>query len=44
MRERVEPLISLVAVADKQVVGHVLFSPVTVGNGLVTLELSEEWT
>ena len=30
LRQRGEPLISLVAVEDDQVVGHILFSPVTV--------------
>ena len=30
LRSKVEPLISLVAVVDEQVVGHILFTPVTV--------------
>lgn len=33
-REAADPLISLVAVRDKQVVGHVLFTPVSVGGGV----------
>jgi putative acetyltransferase len=34
LREEADPLISLVAVRGKRVVGHVLFTPVTVGGGL----------
>ena len=34
VRDAVEPVISLVAVRAKQVVGHVLFTPVTVAGGL----------
>lgn len=33
VREAAQPLISLVAVVDGDVVGHILFSPVTVGEG-----------
>jgi putative acetyltransferase len=33
LRGSVQPLVSLVALLDRRVVGHILFSPVTVGDG-----------
>jgi len=34
LREAADPLVSLVAVSAKRVVGHVLFTPVRIGGGL----------